>query len=704
MTSLPRTQMVNAEDIRSALRCGRSGCPCRIGSNVHCPVHGSGGGDKKPSFTVTASTDRNGNDTVLVHCKTGHSTTCPQDRVIDALKTMGLWSSAPPSPGPTNIKPLEKMVALYDYRNAAGELIAQKARFERPGGDKRFAWRLPNASGWPGLNGITMADLPLWGSELLPQRTGEAVYIVEGEKAAEACRAKGLVALTHPGGASTKTFGQGQLSVLSGRDVRLWPDNDEVGRAFMQRLAAQLRPIVRSVKTVQVAVKEKGDAYDYFGDGGTIEGLDRPDDLSEPAVDHIAADAMTIRLPSSLGTVSFALTEIEWAPRSLDCELEVRVNNGIPYPERINLLSASAKTDLRRALESEYGKDAGWAGIVNRAFALARASYTTKGRVRWYRDIADPGEPVFLADPFIPADAPTVLFGDGSAGKTYITFRLAVSIAAGIPFGDFAITRGRVLVVDYETNEETFRRRVNRLLAGLRSEAAGHLPAEIDDIPIGYFAARGIPLHEQISAIRREVRETGATLVIIDSAAAACGGKPEDAENALKYFSALAKLGDVATLTIAHVPKGGDTDRPLGSVFWANQPRRTWFAERVDNEDSDVIHVGLYCRKVNDGRKPRPVGLRITFEGSTGPVEVALEDIAEIPELDARRNTKARVWDALRTPKSIAQLALELDTKPDTIEKVLRRNKTMFAHLGELRPDDKSALGKWARRLNDTPA
>jgi len=614
---------------------------------------------------------------------------------------MGLWTSAPPSPGPTNIKPLEKMVALYDYKNPAGELVAQKARFERPGGDKRFAWRLPNATGWPGLNGMTMSDLPLWGSEELAIRTGEVVYVVEGEKAAEACRAKGLVALTHPGGASTKAFGQGQLSVLSGRDVRLWPDNDDVGRAFMQRLAAQLRPIARSIKTVRVAVKEKGDAYDYFADGGTIEGLDRPDDLSEPAIEHIAPDAMTVRIPSALGVVSFALTEIEWSPRSLECELEIRVNNGIPYPERINLLSSSARTDLRRALEAEYGKEAGWAGLVNRAFSLARTAFTTKGRVRWYRDIADPGEPGLLVAPFLPADAPTVLFGDGSAGKTYITLRWAISVAAGIPFGDFPIMRGRVLVVDYETNEETFKRRVHRLLAGLRSEATGS-PVEIEDLPIGYFAARGIPLHDQISAVRREVKEMGATLVIVDSAAAACGGKPEDAENALKYFSALAKLGDVATLTIAHVPKGGDTDRPLGSVFWANQPRRTWFAERVDNEESDIIHVGLYCRKVNDGRKPRPVGLRITFEGTTGPVLVETEDIRDTPELDARRDKKARVWDALTTPKTIAQLAQELDEKPDTISKVVRRNGMMFVHLGELRPEDKSALGKWARRVRDT--
>ena len=59
------------------------------GWRAKCPVpgHGKGRGDKRPSLSL-----RDVENKVLVHCPCG----CPQDVVIDALKTQGLWRQEAP--------------------------------------------------------------------------------------------------------------------------------------------------------------------------------------------------------------------------------------------------------------------------------------------------------------------------------------------------------------------------------------------------------------------------------------------------------------------------------------------------------------------------------------------------------------------------------------------------------------------------------
>jgi hypothetical protein len=58
------------------------------------------------------------------------------------------------------------------------------------------------------------------------------------------------VVVTWPGGANA--LGQVDLDPLHGRDLVLWPDNDEPGRAAMGRLAKTMASSARSVRLVQV--------------------------------------------------------------------------------------------------------------------------------------------------------------------------------------------------------------------------------------------------------------------------------------------------------------------------------------------------------------------------------------------------------------------------------------------------------------------
>jgi 5S rRNA maturation endonuclease (ribonuclease M5) len=91
------------------------------------------------------------------------------------------------------------------------------------------------------------------------------VVIVEGEKCADALKAIGILATTAFGGCNG--VGKTDLSALRGREVIIWPDNDEPGGKYADAIALSLRENqAASVRIVdlspeslaEISVKETG--------------------------------------------------------------------------------------------------------------------------------------------------------------------------------------------------------------------------------------------------------------------------------------------------------------------------------------------------------------------------------------------------------------------------------------------------------------
>lgn len=670
--------MNDIEEIRSALSCGRGGCSCKRGVNTHCPVPSHE--DRTPSLSMVV---RNG--VILYHCHGG----CSQDAVTAALRAK------------FDTEPVQdtgrKQVALYGYRDAAGTLIAEKARFEYPNGKKSFQWRLPGKNFQGGLAPLRIADIPLWGTELIVTRTTESVWYVEGEKAAESCRSRGLLAVTHGGGASTIDFGT-SLDVLVGRNVILWPDNDAPGRTYMARVQALLRNAASSIQVINVPLEEGGDAWDYFTAGGTVDELNIEIPLLEPAVDFLSEDSMRVRLPSPQGGVSFTFDQMEGGTRSIDTELTILLEGAgtsvDTYSERINVLSSSAKTELRRSLENVYGKEYGWTALVNRAMNIVRERFMSMDRAVDAFELEYDEDAAFLVDTILPELQPVVMFGAGSAGKSFTSLSLCLAIAMGLSWCGMPVQKGRVLWIDYEDSPRKFRFRLNRVCAGLGMELLPDM--------IHRWDPKGVPLHEQVPALKRKITKEGITLVVIDSAALACGGEPEKAEMALRYFAALSKLS-VTSLTIAHIT--GDAqenkrmaERPFGSVFWHNLARRTWYVARFQEENSDDIEIGLYCKKVNDGRLPAPVGLKVKFQGANGPVFVERIQMKDSADLQSRRDVKHQVWDVLEGAMTVAEIAAASSVPQDSVKKAIQRNPGMFVGVDEVSSEGGRPSIRYGRR------
>jgi len=100
------------------------------------------------------------------------------------------------------------------------------------------------------------------------------VVLVEGEKATNALLAIEVPAVGTVTGASS-TPGAGPLAELTGRLVHLWPDNDEVGREHMLRVAAGLVGVAADVSIIDwTDAPAHGDAADFLAAGGTRESVE----------------------------------------------------------------------------------------------------------------------------------------------------------------------------------------------------------------------------------------------------------------------------------------------------------------------------------------------------------------------------------------------------------------------------------------------
>ncbi len=158
-----------------------------------------------------------------------------------------------------------RVVAAYDYLGPDGKLVFQVTRWE----PKTFTQRRPDGNGgW--INSVK-------GIELVPYRLPEiiqakAVFIVEGEKDADALAALGLAATCNAQGAGKWRAEYNRH--FAGKRVCILPDNDDPGRKHARDVARQLHGLAEVVKVIELpGLPPKGDVSDWLAAGGTRESL-----------------------------------------------------------------------------------------------------------------------------------------------------------------------------------------------------------------------------------------------------------------------------------------------------------------------------------------------------------------------------------------------------------------------------------------------
>ena len=171
-------------------------------------------------------------------------------------------------------KPAEKIVKVYDYRDAEGRLQFQVVRFE----PKHFSQRRPPTVSrdwiWS-LKGVRrlLYRLP----ELAQADQSRTVLIVEGEKDADRLAAAGFLATTAPQGAGK--WKQVDARSLHGRHVVIIPDNDIPGWEHAEEIARSLYGKSATIRVVELPglgerrEKHGLDVSDWFDQGHTADEL-----------------------------------------------------------------------------------------------------------------------------------------------------------------------------------------------------------------------------------------------------------------------------------------------------------------------------------------------------------------------------------------------------------------------------------------------
>lgn len=133
---------------------------------------------------------------------------------------------------------------------------------------KSFRPATPTATGWQAKSSDELKRLPYrLPAVVAAVANGEPVYVVEGEKDADALAAVGVTATCNAGGAGKWTADHAHW--LKGADVVVWRDRDDPGRKHADAVVASLAGVASSVRVVEAA--EGKDAADHLAAGRQLD-------------------------------------------------------------------------------------------------------------------------------------------------------------------------------------------------------------------------------------------------------------------------------------------------------------------------------------------------------------------------------------------------------------------------------------------------
>lgn len=180
---------------------------------------------------------------------------------------------------------MPRIAAIYDYRDRETNLLYQVVRFEpkdfrpRHVRDGQTVWGIP-------------ADVPRVPYRLpeMLSRPDSVTFLVEGEKDADRLRQHGWVATTLAGGAGSKWTPE-IAEYFRDRTVFLVPDNDDAGRKWMHKAAAELKQVNARLFWAELpGLPPKGDVSDW---------LDMPGHSANGLLEALRAAATDYRPPSA---------------------------------------------------------------------------------------------------------------------------------------------------------------------------------------------------------------------------------------------------------------------------------------------------------------------------------------------------------------------------------------------------------------------
>lgn len=243
-----------------------------------------------------------------------------------------------------------RVTDMYQYPKADGSDNLTNVRLE--GGKiqgKTFAWYQIDYATEEIKTGTK-------GAERVPYRLPELkkgiqenkdILFTEGEKDAETARKFGYVATTSSSATSWKPC---LAKWFKDASIIFMPDNDEVGRQYVETVLKDLKLVIRRYKVVQTSTAPKGDLTDYIEEGHTKQDLEYLIQ-SVPWIDCKSA-AVTTENNDSLVTVSEAIpVQLEYTHDGKPIQSIANFLEAIEHDQKINRLLRFNEFTMRSEID-----------------------------------------------------------------------------------------------------------------------------------------------------------------------------------------------------------------------------------------------------------------------------------------------------------------------------------------------------------------
>ena len=502
-------------------------CPCR-------------NDDDNPSLSVTEGDDGR----VLAICHRGSP--CNFPTICESMGVKIQDTMPHKEEFLSKQKPKLTLVKTYDYHDSDGVLLFQKLRYVDENNKKTFRQRKPDGKGgWEYSLGSTPKVLYNLPQVLAAKSRGVRIFVVEGEKDADALIDKGAVATTMPGGAGK--WLPIHTEALAGAEVDVIADNDEVGLEHARTVVAELRKAGCTVRGWRSSIGK--DVYDLLAGGGTFKDLLELEDQPAAKTAEVLVDEPeeVVETPDERDEVSEVIAGISKLFDRTDLSMSSKVNRASLL---INSLTLESPVDTGRLVP--------WGEFIEEN---DDDSY----------DWVIPG--------VLERQERVIVVAAEGVGKTMLARQVAICSAAGIqPFTRQRMKPITTLTIDLE-NPERIIRRTSRLIVqnaralGYSKDLQAHILIKPAGLDLLKMSDRKI-VEEAIERIKPDLVLIGPLYKsFIDP-----GGRTPEAiaVEIAKYFDMIRDVYNCALWLEHHAPLGNSMSsrdlRPFGSAVWSRWP------------------------------------------------------------------------------------------------------------------------------------